>query len=353
MQELQASAGREASILRDATSRDEPPVAVLESAAVGPATLAGYVDRMEEFRRVTLRRRKFARRQPRVADRQALAHVLWLCSQKRSAAEAMKFLAALGHFYPEFNKGSKRLQRARRATRGFSKSSPSGSRVSVPHEGIAAIAVELARCSKLDMAVATLVGHHAYLRPQELFSLRCQDVLAPCATTGVYSHWTLLWGLLELRVPTKTGVFDDAVTLDNPELSWLNSHLARLNAGRPKSEIIWPFDRASFHASFLAAVRAAGVESWQVVPYSLRHSGPAWDRASRRLTLPEIQRKGRWLNERTVMRYERSACTLASLSGQPPAFLGYLRFCSKHLRAYVEGSEHPPARAGQLVVTSS
>ena len=79
--------------------------------------------------------------------------------------------------------------------------------------------------------------------------------------------------------------------------------------------------------------------SWGVVPYSLRHSGPSWDRATWRLTLPEIQRRGRWLSERSVIRYERSARTLALLSGQPPAFLAYLRRCASRLQASVEGTE--------------
>ena len=265
----------------------------------------------------------------------------------------MKFLAALGHYYPEYGKGSKLLPRARRATQGFSKSSPSGSRVSPPHEGIAAVAVELARLGEPDMAIATLVGHQAYLRPNELHSLRCQDVLEPAARSGVYSHWTLLLGPLETRVPTKTGVFDDCVILDHPLLLWTGKHLARLKLGRPPAESIWPFDREQFHRQFKLAARRAGIEKWQVVPYSLRHSGPAWDRATRRLTLPEIQRRGRWLSERTVIRYERSARTLALLSGQPPAFLAYLRRCARFLQAYVEGSDQGAARVGQPAATSS
>ena len=203
------------------------------------------------------------------------------------------------------------------------------------------------------MAIATLVGHQAYLRPEELHSLRCRDVLEPAASSGVYAFWTLLLGPLDTRKPTKTGVFDDCVILDHPQLLWIGKHLKALKARSSPDDPIWPFGRPAYHSKFMQAVQAAGLESWGVVPYSLRHSGPSWDRATRRLTLQEIQRRGRWLNERSVIRYERSARTLALLSGQPPAFLAYLHRCAKCLRAYVEGGDQGPARAGPSAATSS
>ena len=73
------------------------PLTVLETAAVGLGNLQNYEERMAEFKQQTLKRRKLARTNPQKADLQALAHVLWLCGQRRSAAEGMKFIAALGH----------------------------------------------------------------------------------------------------------------------------------------------------------------------------------------------------------------------------------------------------------------
>ena len=160
--------------------------------------------------------------------------------------------------------------------------------------------MELSVEGERDMAVATLVGHSAYLRPEELFSLRCQDVLEPASTTGVYCHWTLLLGPLETRKPTKTGVFDDCVILDHPSLQWLGSHLRRLKNGREPHEIIWPFARDRYAQRFKAVAKKAGMEKWNLVPYSLRHSGPSWDRATRHRTLQEVQRRGRWMTEKCV-----------------------------------------------------
>ena len=143
------------------------------------------------------------------------------------------------------------------------------------------------------------------------------------------------------------------MVLDHPQLRWLGSHLDRLKSGKNPKAPIWPFDREAFSRAFAAAVSAVGIKEWGVVLYSLRHSGPSWDRATKRLSLAEIQRRGRWLSEKTVIRYERSARTLALLSEQPQVFLVYLRRCAKSLQAFVEGGAPMPKPPLRSVATSS
>ena len=250
----------------------------------------------------------------------------------------MKFIAAVAHFHPHLNKLSRRLPRARRQLQGFAKATPSAGRVPPPHCAVAAVAVELMRQGNRIMALAVLTAHQAYLRPDELFSIRGKDLIAPTTLSGALAHWCLLLGPLETRRPTKSGVFDDSVLLDHPRLDWTLPLLAQLKSSGSPKECIWPFTRASFTRAFGRAVRALGLRSWGFVPYSLRHSGPSWDKTEARLTLDEIQRRGRWQNPKTVMRYERSSRVSALLSTLQPAVATYLLRCEEFLQQYVEGA---------------
>ena len=253
--QLRLVAAQEARSLVEGSDNTEPPLTVLENAAVGPGTLRLYNDLLDEFLKETLGGRRFARRRPKVADVQCLSHVRWMISEKRSAADGMYEVHCVDRpFLPRVQQEERALAPSTARPPGFSKSMPSGSRVPPPNEAVSAIAVELSVEGERDMAVATLVGHSAYLRPEELFSLRCQDVLEPASTTGVYCHWTLLLGPLETRKPTKTGVFDDCVILDHPSLQWLGSHLRRLKNGKEPHEIIWPFARDRYAQRFKAVV---------------------------------------------------------------------------------------------------
>ena len=69
----------------------------------------------------------------------------------------------------------------------------------------------MARDGKVDMSVATLTAHQAYLRPEELHSLRRQEVIAPQGRSGAEASWALFLGPIEERKPTKTQVYDDSV----------------------------------------------------------------------------------------------------------------------------------------------
>ena len=56
-------------------------------------------------------------------------------------------------------------------------------------------------------------------------------------------------------------------------------------------------------------------------PYRLRHGGASTDYASRRRSLPEIQRIGRWRSFRSLRRYEKGGRLNQFLQSLPPATL--------------------------------
>ena len=329
--------------LRDSESLRRPgadhPLTVLEEIAVGPGTESGYNELMTEFKNRTLRGLAFRVRPRERAERLVMSHLSLLFAEKRAAAEGMKFLAAISHHHPQLGRRSNKLLRARRQLQGYAKAMPCSSRVPPPSCAVAAVAVELCRLGSLGrpMAIATLTAHQCYLRPDELFSLRRKDVIGPTGRRGALQHWCLLLGPLEMRRPTKAGVYDDSVMVDNPGLEWTLPFLLELKQAGPEHECIWPFTRGAFTRAFGRAVRNLGLKSWGFVPYSLRHSGPSADRSEQRLTLEEVQRRGRWQNPKTVMRYERSSRVSALLSTLAPPAAAYLQHCERFLRRYVAG----------------
>ena len=344
--------------LRDAkrllrSRQDQSVLTVLERAAVGPGTSQTYETLTSEFRRRTLAGKRFLAKPLGKAQRQIMSHISLMFHEGRPAADGMKFLAAVGHFFPQLGKGTKTLPRARRMLQGWSKLTPAVARVPPPNCAVCALAVEMVRDCQADMAVATLIAHQCYLRPDELHSLRRRDVIPPQGGRGAEGSWCLLLGPVDLRKPTKGGIFDDSVLVDHPILLWLGKHIERLRNAGDLDDPIWPFSRAAYGRQFAKGVRALQLDHWGFVPYSLRHSGPSWDRSERRLSLLEIQRRGRWLDPRTVVRYERSSKISALLSTLSRTWVNYLRLCETHLRQFVEGGMPCPKLPGATVATSS
>ena len=248
-------------------------------------------------------------------------------------------MAMIGHFWPRHGKfGRYKLARVRRLLQGWGRLMPEMSIVPPPHVAVASLAAVMARSNK-EMALAVIVGHICYLRPVELFSLRARDVVQP-VLKGVgrgYNHHVLLLGPYELRRPTKTGVFEDAVPIDSRESVWVGPALDRLLSLRKPNEKVWSFSQRAFNRKFAMCVAELGLSHWCFTPRSLRHSGPSRDRIEKRRSLPEVQRHGRWRKPKTVRRYEQASRTVALLSDLETPLLEYMKHCAKHLSSFVKG----------------
>ena len=75
------------------------------------------------------------------------------------------------------------------------------------------------------MAFASLLAFALSLRPSELLAVLARHVVRPSHRSGA---WTLILHPRELLVPSKTGVYDETVMLDNPQFSFLSKGLERL-----------------------------------------------------------------------------------------------------------------------------
>ena len=110
--------------------------------------------------------------------------------------------------------------------------------------------------------------------------------------------------------------------------------------------MVWRFSEAEFRAACARAVSALGLSHLGLVPHSLRHAGPSWDRIEHRRSLGEIQRRGRWASSASVQRYERHPRVLAALQGLPERTMAYLQACREHLSSCVKGGVEPPGLGG-------
>jgi integrase len=287
---------------------------------------------------------------PAQFDARILSYFLCLFSQKMTAADGFKTLAMIGHFWSRHGKfGRYKLARVRRLLQGWGSLMPEISIVPPPHAAVAGLAAVMAATSR-EMALAVIVAHICYLRPCELFSLRARDVVRP-VLKGVgsgYNHHVLLLGPYELRRPTKTGVFEDAVPIDSRESAWVGPALDRLRPQRMPDKKLWGFSQRAFNKRFALCVAELGLSHWCFTPRSLRHSGPSRDRIEKRRSLAEVQRHGRWREPRTVRRYEQASRTLALLSDMETPFLEFLQHCATHLSSFVRGDlvAHAPPMQG-------
>ena len=120
---------------------------------------------------------------------------------------------------------------------------------------------------------------------------------------------------------SKTHHFDDSVILDSPDRRWLSQALLRLVRTLRPDDKVFTDTAERLRKRLAIAANEWGLENWQVTTYVLRHTGPSHDHLSKRRSLPEIKRRGRWANDRSVRRYEKAALINSRLASLPPGHL--------------------------------
>jgi hypothetical protein len=171
-----------------------------------------------------------------------------------------------------------------------------------------------------------LLSASGYLRPKEAFSLRRCDLLPPCA--GV-AQWCLVLAPSERGETTKTGSSDDTVILDSKRLQWMTPLLEALR-GKGDNEPLWNFDHAAVARQLLLIRETFGIPD--LVAYQARHSGASIDRAVRERPLLEIQKRGRWLSHKSVIRYEKAGRLGKTWQSYSPQFRKHAAECATNLQ---------------------
>ena len=182
-----------------------------------------------------------------------------------------------------------------------------------------------------------MISLSGYLRPSEVLGLRKKDVIKP--VRGVSSYWTLLMFPEEELRRSKTGTYDDSVSLDSEYLqSFIDVWLVALTKGRAAGPL-WSFDYATMLNEFQKSRDRLGLR--ELAPYQLRHSGVSEDLNRRVRTFAEAQRRGKWRSMKSMMRYEKHARLQATASKYSEKLNQYLDLAERHFEDVMLGRPHP------------
>ena len=153
------------------------------------------------------------------------------------------------------------------------------------------------------MALRMIISFYAYLRPCEATALRVKHVVAP--NPGMAPQ---IFGLLlhdqDEGVPGKTGLYDDAVMLDNT--LFLNDCLQLMLLTRHPEEMLFPFRVEDLRDKLNELSDRMGLAPLQPNLYALRHGGASEDLRNRQRPALDVQLRGRWKTSNSLRRYAKT-----------------------------------------------
>ena len=244
-----------------------------------------------------------------------------LFAAEQPSHNGAKLLAAVGHRWPRLHHAGRllKLPRVVKALQGWYRLVPPTTRAPVPWAAVAAIAMALIRRKQPLAALAVVLAADAYLRPGELLSLQANHVVpGQHLTGGDYRFTSLVLRPEEEMVPTKTKGFNDSILLDSEARPYLGPLVARLARQKNfKAVRLFPWSGAAFTAIFKSAADEVGLGAWNLTPYILRHAGPSHDWLTKARSLDAIKRRGRWVSDMSVRRYEKSSRVMRRLAVLP------------------------------------
>ena len=160
------------------------------------------------------------------------------------------------------------------------------------------------------LVLLALVG---YLRPHELTRLRARHVVPPVPSAGpAYAAWGLLLGDAITLQPGKTGVWDESVLLDLDP--WIIRPLEALKSTLHPNDLLCDLAPGELKARFEAAAGLLSLGPLRPSLYQLRHGGASEDLAMQRRPLAAVQRRGRWVSDKSLRRYSKESKLLAILN---------------------------------------
>ena len=247
-------------------------------------------------------------------------------------------LAGMMHAMPEFSKaGQLSLPRTLRCLKGWRRLCPSRTKVPWGWDLWCAVAAELCRLGYLRVAIAVLVGVGCYLRPSELLALTPASFVPPSPESS--GAWAVLLHPSSRFAKSKVGESDETILLNSERLSFLRPAFTLLARSGRDDIRLWSCDYPSFFRLLTTVGRSLGVP---LVPYTMRHSGVTIDRAERQRTQEEAQMRGRWKQQSSMRRYEKSGRLADSWRQLQPAVQVHCRQMRGRIAEFVVGGAMPP-----------
>ena len=217
---------------------------------------------------------------------------------------------------------------------------PSRMRLPFPWVALTAVVGLLASEGRQEHAVALILSFICYLRPGELEGLTHEQLVAPTAAGGErYSQWGLLLFPEEGNRASKTGKFDEAILIDHCQ--WVYEFLAQIKARNPNAQPqdrLWSFPVGELKEVFEDACRRLGLSHLQPCLYGLRHGGASEDLATKRRTLPEAKRRGRWAADSSLARYAKETRLMKEVGRLPAAVIIFGRQVEENILQVLRGT---------------
>ncbi|CAJ1453037.1 unnamed protein product, partial [Effrenium voratum] len=137
------------------------------------------------------------------------------------------------------------MKKTSRALRGLQKLDPALGRVPMPFAVLCLLAERLVELDHVRAASWILLMWATCSRPGEVLKLEWKHLVPPCPAAGT-KHWIVILSPSELRTgpgtPSKVGVYDEAVKVDQPYLGWFPGMLDRLRS-RCSGDKLIPIDQ--------------------------------------------------------------------------------------------------------------
>ncbi|CAK0871903.1 unnamed protein product [Prorocentrum cordatum] len=358
---------------RRPTAARLPGMTVLEAASIKPRTRDRYQEIFADFlvwangRRLTTED---------LVD-QAIAEWLgdlYLGGEDLSAGS--RAYAAVT-FFAGLNKASGALMpRSRRALQGFRKLAPPRSRLPMPYMVAAMAVMELLGRQRYQSALAVLLIFELCLRPGEAFHIRAVDLAPPVARVSGAPHWCVTLHAAETERESKTGEFDESLSLDlsrqsfiGPALDlmlkhqlgadWRRAEQRHVGSGLHLAAPLFTVTLDEVTRDFKGAVETLGVDTalGAAHMYMLRHGGASHDYASGCRRLEDARRRGRWRSWSSVRRYEKGSRLGQVVHKLGPVLQAHGKLCVELLseRVFVEafsGSGHLSEAISRVGVTA-
>ncbi|CAK0804061.1 unnamed protein product, partial [Prorocentrum cordatum] len=243
-----------------------------------------------------------------------------MCMEGGSLSAGEKLLASVQWAEPRLGRlGGGRMPVCRQCLRGWRRAAPAGGRLPLPYDVVALLACWMICQGLRPHALAILMMMEMYLRPGEPFLLRGRDVVAGSLSGA--REWTPTSVLLhpfEMRTPSKSQEFDQAIVLDLDRQAALADALVQLGLERGGGPLL------DLTPSALRRALDEAAAAWRLGPlgpldaYRFRHAGASVDFATGARRLGEIQRRGRWRSARSLRRYEHGGRLADLLRRLPP-----------------------------------
>jgi integrase len=280
-----------------------------------------YAKAVREFNAYCLLHRRSLRTQAS-RDKALNAYIHSLYFNGEPATAARMALYGLVHEMVLTLKDPQELLLSRAALRGFVVDAPERQRDPMPWEACMLI------CEWLLLQHDPLAGQAAevvlacwdgYLRPSEALSLKSGSILVVKRRATILEYGEVSAVLAPSRDDdgdkpndrTKAGMYDDTVFFgDSVSRSCGRGFVAALlkkkKAARRPLQKLWDINLGSLDRFFADAVRATGLRGLRLTPHCARHGAASTDFALGLRDLSAVQRKGRWLAEASVRRYEKA-----------------------------------------------